>query len=74
MKSKWLSVASVGVPLGLTCLLLAQSAQLSGLVTDPADLPVPNATLYVQNHETCATRGLVTNQKGLLQLEESAGS
>ena len=41
MKSKLLLLAFVGVPLGLPCLLSAQSAQLSGLMADAARGPGP---------------------------------
>jgi len=51
MKSKLLLVAFVGVPLGLPCLLSAQSAQLSGLMADAARAPVPDAAISVQSHE-----------------------
>ena len=72
MKSRWLMLAFVGVLLGLTCPLLAKSAQRSGLITELAGLPVLHATINVRSQET-GKRRLVTNQQGLLQSEESQG-
>ena len=45
--------------------LLAQTAEVSGLISDPSGLPVPSATVNVQRRETGATRRAVSNQQGL---------
>ena len=45
--------------------LLAQTAEVSGLISDPSGLPVPNAAINVQRRETGATRRAVSNQQGL---------
>ena len=45
--------------------LLAQTAEVSGLISDPSGLPVPNAAVNVQRRETGATRRAVSNQQGL---------
>ncbi len=45
--------------------LLAQTAELSGLISDPSGLRVPSATVNVQSRETGATRRAVSNQQGL---------
>ena len=44
---------------------LAQTAELSGLIYDPSGLPVPKATVRVQNQQTGATRRVASNQQGL---------
>jgi hypothetical protein len=44
--------------------LLPQSAELSGLITDPASLAVPGARLVVQSADTGATRSVSANQQG----------
>ena len=44
--------------------LLAQNAELSGLITDPSKLAVPNAKVVVQNAGTAATRTVSSNQQG----------
>jgi hypothetical protein len=41
--------------------LLAQAAEISGLISDPSGLPVPSATIKVQIPETGATRRAVSN-------------
>ncbi len=44
--------------------LLAQSAELSGLIRDPANLAVPGAKVVVQSAATAATRAVSSNQQG----------
>jgi hypothetical protein len=44
--------------------LLAQNAELSGLVTDPSSLAVPGARVVVQSADTGATRTVSSNQQG----------
>ncbi len=44
--------------------LLAQDAEISGLITDPAGLAVPNAKVVVQSADTGATRTVFSNQQG----------
>jgi len=44
--------------------LLAQNAELSGLITDPINLPVPNAKVSVQSADTGVTRAVSSNQQG----------
>ena len=44
--------------------LLAQNAQLSGLISDPSGLAVPGARVVVQSVETGATRAVSSNQQG----------
>src|SRR5580658_2949098 len=44
--------------------LLAQNAELSGLVTDPSGLAVPGARVVVQSADTDATRTVSSNQQG----------
>jgi hypothetical protein len=64
MKSKWVLSAFICVYLRLTVPLLAQNAELSGLITDPSGLVVPNARVVVQSADTGATRAVSTNQQG----------
>src|SRR5271165_919688 len=45
--------------------LFAQTAELSGIVSDPSGLPVPNATVSLQNSQTGAIRRVTSNQQGL---------
>ncbi len=45
--------------------LLAQTAELSGRISDPSGLPVPNATVNMQYRETGAGRRVSSNQEGL---------
>jgi hypothetical protein len=45
--------------------LFAQNAELSGLITDPAGLPVPNVKVTVQSEATGVTRTVTSNQEGL---------
>ena len=44
--------------------LLAQNAELSGLITDPSGLAVPSARVVVQSADTAATRTVSSNQQG----------
>jgi hypothetical protein len=44
--------------------LLAQNAELSGLITDPSGLAVPGARVVVQSADTAATRTVPSNQQG----------
>lgn len=43
--------------------LLAQNADLSGLISDPSSLAVANARVVVQSADNRATRSVVSNQK-----------
>src|ERR1700688_4537894 len=44
--------------------LIAQNAELSGLITDPSSLAVPHAKVSVQSADTAATRTVSSNQQG----------
>ena len=44
--------------------LLAQNAELSGLITDPSSLAVAHAQVLVQSVDNGATRSVVSNQQG----------
>jgi hypothetical protein len=44
--------------------LIAQNAELSGLITDPSGLAVPGAWVVVQSADTGATRTVSSNQQG----------
>ncbi len=44
--------------------LLAQNAEISGLITDPSRLAVPGAKVVVQSADTGATRTASSNQQG----------
>jgi hypothetical protein len=44
--------------------LLAQNAELSGLITDPSGLAVPRANVVVQSVDTGGTRTVSSNQQG----------
>jgi hypothetical protein len=44
--------------------LIAQNAELSGLITDPASLAVSGARVVVENADTDATRTVSSNQQG----------
>ena len=44
--------------------LLAQNAELSGLISDPSSLAVANARVVVQSADNAATRSVVSNQQG----------
>src|SRR5690349_6930661 len=48
----------------LTIPLLAQNAEISGLITDPSGLAVPGAKMVVQRVETGAAREVSSNQRG----------
>ena len=45
-------------------LLLAQNAELSGLITDPFDLAVLSARVVAQSADIGATRAVSSNQQG----------
>jgi hypothetical protein len=47
-----------------TAPLLAQNAEISGLISDPSRLAVANARVVVQNAGNGATRSVVSNQQG----------
>ena len=49
----------------LTIPLLAQTAELSGLITDPSGLAVPRARVVVQSAKTAAARTVFSNQQGV---------
>ena len=44
--------------------LLAQNAEISGLITDPSGGAVPGAHILVENSSTAATRAVSSNQQG----------
>jgi hypothetical protein len=48
--------------------LIAQTAELSGIISDPSGLPVPNAKVTVKGHATGVTRELTSNQQGLYSI------
>src|SRR5580658_3777694 len=48
----------------LSAPLLAQNAEMSGLISDPAGLAVPGARVVVQSADTGATRAVSSNQQG----------
>src|SRR5271165_5649778 len=52
------------VPIGL----IAQTADLSGFVSDPSGLAVPNAKITLKGSATGATRELTSNQQGLYSI------
>src|SRR5271165_2680850 len=64
MTSKWVLSAFIGVFLRLSSPLLAQNAEISGLITDPSGLAVPAARVVVQSADTGATRTVSSNQQG----------
>ena len=64
MNSKWVLSAFIGVYLRLAVPLLAQNAEISGLITDPSGLAVPSARITVQNPGTAATRTVSSNDHG----------
>src|SRR5208282_990265 len=49
----------------VTIPLLAQTAEISGLISDPSGLSVPNATVNVKSSGTGAARRALSNQEGL---------
>src|SRR6202453_2150881 len=57
-------LASIIAALLLATSLLAQNAELSGLITDPAGLAVPGARVVVQSADTSATRTVSSNKQG----------
>src|SRR5580658_5564036 len=57
-------VAFVVLALLATATLLAQNAELSGLITDPSGLAVPRANVVVQKVDTGGTRTVSSNQQG----------
>jgi len=60
-------VAVICVYLRLTLLvvpLMAQNAELSGLITDPSGLAVPGARVIVKSADTGGTRTVSSNQQG----------
>src|SRR5580698_10454280 len=62
MKSRW--VLSAFLCIYPTVPLLAQNAEISGLISDPSGLAVPGARVIVQNPGTAATRTVSSNQQG----------
>jgi carboxypeptidase family protein/TonB-dependent receptor-like protein len=64
MSSKWVLSASICAYLRLGVPLLAQNAELSGLISDPSGLAVPSAKIVVQSADTSATRTVSSNQQG----------
>jgi hypothetical protein len=44
--------------------LLAQNAEISGLITDPSGRAVPSARISVENSNTAATRAVSSNMQG----------
>jgi len=69
MKCKWLLftlfVHLIWLFLGLSCPLLAQNAELSGLVTDPSRLAVPGARVAVRSADRGGTRTAFSNEQGV---------
>ena len=56
----WLNMYRLALFALVTTPLFAQTAELSGIVSDPSGLPVPNATINLQNQATGATRRFAT--------------
>jgi hypothetical protein len=52
------------LPLFIAAPLLAQNAELSGLISDPSHRVVSNAQVAVQSLETGVTRAVLSNQQG----------
>ena len=50
-----------------TC-LIAQTADLSGVISDPSGLAVPNAKVTVKGQSTRVTREVTSNQEGLYSI------
>ena len=48
--------------------LIAQTADLSGIISDPSGLAVPNAKVTVKSRATGVTREVVSNQQGLYSI------
>jgi hypothetical protein len=59
-----LTLAAVALFTLSTTVVHAQTAQISGTVTDPTKAVVPGATLTIVNAETNDTRGAVSNERG----------
>src|SRR6202050_3504759 len=57
-------LAFVIMALLLAAPLLAQNAELSGLITDPSGLAVPKARVVVEKADTSATRTVSSNGQG----------
>jgi Carboxypeptidase regulatory-like domain/TonB dependent receptor len=57
-------IRACAILLAIALPLLAQNAELSGLITDPSGLAVPGARVVVQNADTTATRTVSSNQQG----------
>lgn len=57
-------LAFICLYLWLSVPLLAQNAELSGLITDPANRAVPKARVVVQSAKTAATRAVFSNGHG----------
>ena len=64
MTSNWVLYASICLYLRLSSSLLAQNAEISGLITDPSGLAVPNARVTAENPGTSATRTVSSNTEG----------
>jgi hypothetical protein len=60
-------VAILGVSLGVAP-LMAQNAELSGLIGDPTGLAVSGARVVVQSADSGATRGVFSNGQGLYRV------
>ena len=48
--------------------LMAQTAVLSGIISDPSGLPVPNTKVIVKGQATGVTREVLSNQEGLYSI------
>ena len=64
MTSKWVLSTFICVYLRLSFPLLAQTAEISGSITDPSGRTVPTARITVENSNTAATRSVSSNQQG----------
>ncbi len=51
--------------LAATCLLWAQDATVTGLVTDPVNALIPGVTIRIRNVDTNITRSIQTNHEGI---------
>ena len=60
----WLNMYRLALFALVTTALFAQTAELSGIVSDPSGLPVPKATINLQDRETGATRRFTSNHQG----------
>ena len=61
MKCGWLQLILFAFTLAP---LLAQNAELSGLITDPSSLAVPRAKVVIQSTSTTATRTVSSDDQG----------